>query len=398
MKLKDNLNCKEPTFQQLANAMETNSYEELLSHLLNLVALIERKLYLENCPDDKGNGFRNRKLHAGSLSFQLKIPRTRNGNFRPFFLPEKWKRHSETDYLNLAYSLILSSKSMQAAKRALKELGIPFSENYFEELLTELREELKALNTSPLNPDWFTLIMDAKETKVKEDSQIIPYTIYTVAGISLDGKKQILITEPRKGEEKLEDWKEILKKLLNRGIRRVLIVVHDDFSGLLKLTKSYFPGADIQLCTVHLVRNAKKHLSASGYENFKRLFFAIKSSPSYEYASSLFEQLCEEVKKENSTYAERLRGRKKHYLAFLKYPSEVKSVIASTNMAEGLNRKIEDAELFCGGYFHSMENLGVKLAVMVRELHTGKWRKPTPKIAKVSHILYAEFDGRFKDD
>jgi hypothetical protein len=35
---------------------------------------------------------------------------------------------------------------------------------------------------------------------------------------------------------------------------------------------------------------------------------------------------------------------------------------------------------------------------MVRELHTGKWRKPTPKIAKVSHILYAEFDGRFKDD
>ena len=53
MKLKDNLNCKEPTFQQLANAMEANSYEELLSHLLNLVALIERKLYLENHPDDK---------------------------------------------------------------------------------------------------------------------------------------------------------------------------------------------------------------------------------------------------------------------------------------------------------------------------------------------------------
>ena len=130
MKLKDNLNCKEPTFQQLANAMETNSYEELLSHLLNLVALIERKLYLENHPDDKGNGFRNRKLHAGSLSFQLKIPRTRNGNFRPFFLPEKWKRHSETDYLNLAYSLILSSKSIQAAKRAPKEPGIPFSESF----------------------------------------------------------------------------------------------------------------------------------------------------------------------------------------------------------------------------------------------------------------------------
>ena len=111
MKLKDNLNRKEPTFQQLANTMEANSCEELLSYLLNLVALLERKLHLENHPDDKENGFRNRKLHVGSLSFQLKIPRSRDSNLRPFFLPEKWKRHSETDYLNLVYSLILSSKS-----------------------------------------------------------------------------------------------------------------------------------------------------------------------------------------------------------------------------------------------------------------------------------------------
>jgi hypothetical protein len=30
---------------------------------------------------------------------------------------------------------------------------------------------------------------------------------------------------------KLEDWKAVLRKLLERGLRRVFIVIHDDFPG-----------------------------------------------------------------------------------------------------------------------------------------------------------------------
>jgi len=52
---------------------------------------------------------------------------------------------------------------------------------------------------------------------------------------------------------------------------------------------------------------------------------------------------------------------------------------------------------FCRGYSHSVEDLEVKLAVVVRELHAGKWCKPAPKIAGILHILYAEFAERFKD-
>ena len=337
-------------------------------------------------------------MAVGSLSFDLSIPRTRKNGFRPFFLPEKWKRHSETDYINLIYSLILSSKSIQAAKRALKELGIPFSEQYFEELLKELKEELEAINTSPLYPDWFALIMDAKETKVKQERQIINYTVYTVSGIDLEGRKKILITETKEGKENLKDWKDILIKLMNRGIRRVLIAIHDDFPGLSNVVSSYFPKADNQLCTVHLLRNAKKHFSSKGYEYFKTMFSAIKKAPSYEYASSLFEQMCEGLEEENADYVKRLRDRKENYLAFLNYPQEVRSTIASTNLAEGINRKIEDVEQFCGGYFHSLANLKTKLSIMVKELHGGKWRKPTPKIAKVSNILYAIFRRRFENE
>nr|WP_068549993.1 hypothetical protein [Thermosulfidibacter takaii] len=57
-----NLIPNSQTFQDL-------SMEELISHILNLVSLVERKLYLEQHPEDKGNGFRDRNLSCGSLTF-----------------------------------------------------------------------------------------------------------------------------------------------------------------------------------------------------------------------------------------------------------------------------------------------------------------------------------------
>src|SRR5262249_6237724 len=62
------------------------------------------------------------------------------------------------------------------------------------------------------------------------------------------------------GRENLEDWKLILRGLMERGLRRVMIVIHDDFTGLLPITRSLFPTADVQLCVVHMQRNAKTHL------------------------------------------------------------------------------------------------------------------------------------------
>ena len=38
-----------------------------------------------------------------------------------------------------------------------------------------------------------------------------------------------------------------------------------------------------------------------------------------------------------------------------------------------------------------------KLGIVVRELHTGRWRKVEGKLAHVSHILKAIFETRFEN-
>jgi transposase-like protein len=88
-----------------------------------------------------------------------------------------------------------------------------------------------------------------------------PACIYVVVGLGRNGLKRILACIPKFGRKSLEEWKAILRGLIERGLRRVLLIVHDDFSGLLPITKGLFPQTSIQLCIVHMQRNATHHLS-----------------------------------------------------------------------------------------------------------------------------------------
>lgn len=381
----------------IQKALMSKSHEEMVSHLLNLLAIVERNIYLQNTQNDKGNGFRQRKLHAGSQTYKLLVPRTRTGYFRPSFLPEKWKRCIPSDFTNLAYSLILSSKSIEAAKRAMRDLDLPVSEEYFEEVLEELQREFKALNTSPLFPDWFSLSLDAKHTSVMVDGTITPYTVYTVVGTSLDGERKVLVSMVREGNENLQGWKDVLKALLSRGVRRVLIITHDDYPGLSKIVESYFPKVDVQLCIVHFMRNLKRHLSPGSFKKVKEFLESIRNAVFYEHGLTLFEEMLKIIEKENPSYAQEINRKKVYYLSFLKYPKELRKSLYSTNLVEGVNRKIEDTEQMSGGYFHSIRNLEIRLSLIFKELHFGRWSRKIPIVVKVKHFLYVLFEERFSD-
>ncbi len=382
----------------LEKAMMARTHEELVSYLLQVLALLERDIYLEMNTEDKGNGFRNRRLHAGSLTYELYIPRTRKGNFRPSFLPDKWKRTVADDFINLAYSLILSSKSIESAKRAIRELNLPLSEEYFDRILEELRKEFKALNNAPLLQDWFSLVLDAKHTQIMIDGLIKPYVIYTVVGTSLEWERKILLSLIKEGNENIDMWKKVLGNLISRGLRRVLIITHDDYPGLSKTIESYFTSTDVQLCLVHLIRNLKRHLTPSMFTKAKEYLHSIKNAVSYEHGFSLFEEMLKIISEENPDYAKEIERKKKFYLPFLKYPKELRKSLYSTNLLEGINRKIEDAEKMSGGYFHSLKHLEIKLSLVFKELHTGRWSKTIPLVAKVKHFLYAVFQERFYND
>ena len=372
------------------------SLRELLGMLLSSTGLAERHAYLQRTPQDKPNGFYDRSLQLGTIPVDLQIPRTRSGAFRPATLPPLYQRGYSQETQSLLLSLLASARSLNAVKDALHKMGLSSSPQELEQVASELIEELDLRNSRPLEPDFLTLFLDGKYVEFRDGDRLRSACIYVVVGLRRDGKKQVLTCLPRPGRENLEDWKLVLRNLLERGLRRLLLLVQDDFSGLLPITQSLFPNTDIQLCVVHMQRNAKTHLSKPDSAEFQQRWRAIKASWNLEVAHQQFEQLCERFAKNYSTFIAELRKKRQHYLAFLQYPEMIRRSLSTTNVVEAINGQLEIMRRNSGGYFHSQDTLKLKLGLAVSSLEQGRWKSPGRAVCAVLNQFNALFQSRFE--
>ena len=254
-------NAKTDIDRLLQTGLADFSLRELLGLLISSAGVAERNVYLQDTSADKSNGFYDRSLQVGSIPVDVRVPRTRNGDFRPATLPPPYRRGYSEEVQSLLLGLLASSRSINAAKDALQKMGLSRCEQDVERVAVGLIEELELRNSRPIDPDMLALFLDGKYIELRDGDKLRSACIYIVVGLRCDGRKQILACIARPGRENLEDWKLILRGLIERGLRRVMIVIHDDFSGLLPITASLFTNADTQLCVVHMQRNAKTHLS-----------------------------------------------------------------------------------------------------------------------------------------
>jgi putative transposase len=381
----------------LACGLGNLSLRELLGLTLSHVGQAERRAYLARVgPADKGNGAYERALRVGSIPVELTVPRTRSGAFRPTVLPAPYERDYPEETQALLVGLLASSRSVNAAKTALRRIGLAGSEQDIETVAADFIEELELRNTRPLDPDLLALFIDGKYVEVRDGDRLRPCCIYLAVGLGRDGKKRVLACIIHFGRENLEDWKKILRGLAERGLRRVLVVVQDDFSGLLPISKSLFPQADVQLCIVHMQRNAKSHLSKADAPEFTKRLRAIKTAWSEDVAGAQFEDLCQRFEDRYPTFIAELRKKREHYLAFVKYPDCIRRSFSTTNVVEAINGQLEIMRRNSGGYFQSEESLKLKLGMAVDSLDSRRWRRVAAAVQNALDQLNAVFESRFE--
>src|SRR6266446_2963599 len=359
--------------QMLESDLADLSVRELLSMLLSSVGLAERKAYLERIFPDKPNGFYDRSLQLGTIPVEIRVPRTRSGDFRPATLPSRYRRGYREEVQSLLLGLLGSSRSIHAAKDALQKMGLSSSEQDLEQVATGMIEELELRNSRPLDPDLLAVFVDGKYVELRDGDKLRSACIYLVVGLGRDGKKRVLSCIAKPGRENLEDWKSVLRGLIERGLRRVMIFIQDDFSGLFPISQSFFPNTDVQLCAVHMQRNAKTHLSKTDSTEFQQRWRVIKSSWDVEVGHRQFEELCDRFAKAYPTWIGELRKKREHYLAFLKYPECMRKSFSTTNVVEAINGQLEIMRRNSGGYFHSEDTLKFKLGLAISSLEDGRW-------------------------
>ena len=268
---------------------------EIASQLMNALMQKEREIKLREDANNKANGYYQRQIISELGRLGLKVPRDRKGEFRPALLPDHWQRGDE-GFQNFMTKLVLSGYSPNKIKGLLHSMGLPYSNEQIEELKEELHMKAKELKGQELPEEVGAIFIDAYHMKIKEEGKIKKGVIYTVIGIDLEGTKNIYGYYIYYGSENRSGWLEIFNDLIKRGLKKPLIIVSDDFSGLSEAIKTLYPRADHQLCYIHMQRNVKKNMSKEDAKEFNRELSRIRKSKDFEQALQEFEVLCKKYK------------------------------------------------------------------------------------------------------
>jgi transposase-like protein len=155
--------------EALKSGLADFSIRELLGFLISSAGTAERKLYLQKAHDDRPNGFYDRQLQVGATPIDIRVPRTRGGQFRPASLPAAYQRGYSEETRSLLMSMLASSRSINAAKQALRQMGLSSSEQDLDEVAASFVEELQLRNsrTPLIRICWRCLSMESTSNGVR---------------------------------------------------------------------------------------------------------------------------------------------------------------------------------------------------------------------------------------
>jgi len=174
---------------------------------------------------------------------------------------------------------------------------------------------------------------------VRKDAKVVKKCAYTVLGINMDGKKEILgiwMSET----ESASFYTTIFNDLKNRGVKDILIACHDNLSGFGNALETVFPQTENQLCIIHMIRNSTKYVS---YKDLKAVVADLKKvygAPDEDTAQYALEQLREAWGKKYPQMLKTWDDNWSELSGFFKYPNEMRRLIYTTNAVEGFHRML----------------------------------------------------------
>lgn len=316
-----------------------NSMKELFSDVLQQVmeAELEEKLgyeksertssYDENSQSKNyRNGYSKKTVKTQLGEVDVKIPRDRNGEYEPQIIG-KYDRNAdgmEEKILGL-YACGMSQRDISEQIKNLYNVEI--SDGLVSKIVEKITPDVTAWQNRPLESVYPFVFMDAIHYKVKENHQYITKAAYVVLGIQQDGHKDILgvwIGE----NESAKFWLNVMNDLKNRGIKDVYVFCVDGLNGFREAINAAFPKSQIQRCIIHQIRSSTRYVN---YKDIK----AVNEDEAMNY-------LIEFKDNWQKKYPSCVRSWEDNWdilSTFYAYPAEVRKIIYTTNIIEGLNRQ-----------------------------------------------------------
>ena len=147
------------------------------------------------------------------------------------------------------------------------------SESLISKVTDAVMDRVTEWQSRPLDAIYPIVYLDCIVVKIRQDKQVINKAIYLALGVNIDGQKELLgmwLSE----NEGAKFWLNVLTELQNRGVQDILIACVDGLKGFPDAINTVFPQPQIQLCVVHMVRNAMKYVP---YKDYKAVASCLKA-------------------------------------------------------------------------------------------------------------------------
>jgi transposase-like protein len=365
-----------PLIKQLTEAV---LQAELESHLTSEI----------NKNRKNGKSIKTMKSSVGE--FELDVPRDRNGSYEPQIV-KKHQTHMSDNIEQKILSLYALGNSYSQISEHIEEMyGMSFSKATISAVTDKVIPLLKEWQQRPLESVYPFVWLDAIHYKIKDNGRYISKAVYTVLGVGLNGKKEILglyLSE----NEGANFWLQVLTDLNNRGVEDILIASIDGLKEFPEAINAIFPNTEIQLCIVHQIRNSIRYVASKNQKEFMKDLKLIYQAISKESAEEALVQLENKWGKKYPIVIQSWKNKWENLSAYFKYPEDIRRIIYTTNIIESIHRQFRKLTKTKGAFPN--ENSLLKLLYMGIQNANKKWTMPVRNWSLIISQLTIFFEGR----
>ncbi len=321
-------------------AQKDDGMQEVLKISLEAIMRAEREEH-NKTQGDMSNGYRYRKTYGQGKILELQVPRSRRGNFYPVLLA--LLRDQEEECRRMAFSLYGAGLTTEQVGKIFGELyGRVYSTSQISRMFSFARQDVQRWLERPLEPYYPIVMIDATFIYTKRVDHVSKEAYYTILGVRADRTREVLsiVNFPT---ESAGGWEEVFEGLKRRGVKEAGLFVCDGLTAIEDAIWKQFPGAEVQLCTIHIQRNVQKHIKprhkSQVAEELQEVFRTGDRNDSKEQGWERWVRFCDRWGRYYPSIARMASNeRNRLYFTYLDYDYRIHNMIYSTNWIERLNR------------------------------------------------------------
>lgn len=316
------------------------------------------------------NGSHNKKFKTSFGEIKLTIPEDRNSEFYPTII-SKYNNASDELVNSLLELFKLGLSNKEIVSFIENVYGSTYSPQNISNITEVISEVVDDFKSRAINKEYFALFIDATYIPIRFDRVYSKQAIYLICGITHDGYQEVLGYTVGHSENTTL-WDELLYDLKSRGLVNVDIFVMDGAPGVDKVVKKHYPTSDIQICTVHTLRNIMNKISPKDKSELipllRDLFLFTDLDLVYKQAKIICDKFPKYQRQINNMIE------KEYLFTYLKYPNVIHKTIKSTNRIEAINQKIK-TRISHKRAFPNEKSLEKILVAVILELNVHSLRK-----------------------